>query len=141
VSAPVWITDREAVALNHRLTTSFGGLGGGARDESLLRAALGRPINKWHYDQPRPDLYDVAAAYAFAIARGHVFLDGNGPTGHAVAAAFLISNGIEHAAPEEEVVAAMIGTAEGTLSEAELAVWLRATCGRKRGSLGPDAFG
>jgi hypothetical protein len=24
----------------------------------------------------------------------------------------------------------MIGTAEGTLSEAELAVWLRATCGR-----------
>jgi death on curing protein len=131
VSEPVWITDREAVALNHRLTTLFGGLGGGARDENLLRAALARPINKWHYDHPRPDLHELAAAYAFAIARGHVFLDGNKRTAHAVAAVFLLNNGIEHAAAEEEVVAAMIGAAEGSLSELELAAWLRATCGGK----------
>jgi death-on-curing protein len=131
VSEPLWITDREAVALNHRLTTLFGGLGGGARDENLLRAALARPINKWHYDHPRPDLYELAAAYVFAIARGHVFLDGNKRTAHAVAAVFLLNNGIEHAAAEEEVVAAMIGAAEGSLSELELAAWLRATCGGK----------
>jgi death-on-curing protein len=131
VSEPLWITDREAVALNHRLMTLFGGLGGGARDENLLRAALARPINKWHYDHPRPDLYELAAAYVFAIARGHVFLDGNKRTAHAVAAVFLLNNGIEHAAAEEEVVAAMIGAAEGSLSELELAAWLRATCGGK----------
>lgn len=127
MSAPVWITDREAVALNHRLTTMFGGLGGGARDESLLQAALARPINKWHYDEPRPDLYELAAAYAFAIARGHVFLDGNKRTAHAVAAVFLLNNDIEHVAPEEEVVVAMIGAADGSLSEAQLAAWFRAT--------------
>jgi death on curing protein len=131
VSEPVWITDREAVALNHRLTNLFGGLGGGPRDENLLRAALARPINKWHYDHPQPDLYELAAAYVFAIARGHVFLDGNKRTAHAVAAVFLLNNGIEHAAAEEEVVAAMIGAAEGSLSELELAAWLRATCGEK----------
>jgi hypothetical protein len=45
VSEPIWITDLEAVALNHRLTAMFGGLGSGARDENLLRAALARPIN------------------------------------------------------------------------------------------------
>jgi hypothetical protein len=39
VNEPVWITDREAVALNHRLTALFDGLGGGAHDDSLLRAA------------------------------------------------------------------------------------------------------
>jgi death-on-curing protein len=83
VNEPVWVTDLEAVTLNHRLTTLFGGLGGGARDENLLRAALARPINKWHYEHPRPDLFDLAAAYAFAIARGHVFLDGNKRTAHA----------------------------------------------------------
>jgi hypothetical protein len=33
VSEPAWITDREAVALNHRLIALFGGLGAGARDE------------------------------------------------------------------------------------------------------------
>ena len=131
MSEPVWITDREAVALNHRLTTLFGGLGGGAGDENLLRAALARPINKWHYDHPRPGLYELAAAYVFAIARGHVFLDGNKRTAHAVAAVFLLNDGIEHAAAEEEVVAAMIGAAEGSLSELELAAWLRATCGGK----------
>jgi death-on-curing protein len=131
MSEPVWITDLEAVALNHRLTTEFGGLGGGARDENLLRAALARPINKWHYEHPRPDLFDLAAAYAFAIARGHVFLDGNKRTAHAVAAVFLANNGIEHVAAEGEVVAAMIGLAEGMLSEAELAAWLRDTSGGK----------
>ena len=137
MSEPVWITDREAVALNHRLTALFGGLGGGARDENLLRAALARPINKWHYDHPRPDLYELAASYAFAIARGHVFVDGNKRSGHAVAAVFLLNNGIEHAAPEEEVVAAMIGVAEGSLSEAELVAWFRDTCGKKaRGNRG-----
>jgi death-on-curing protein len=127
VSEPVWITDREAAALNHRLTTLFGGLGGGVRDDNLLRAALARPINRWHYDDPRPDLYELAAAYAFAIARGHVFLDGNKRTAHAVAAVFLLNNGIEHAAAEEEVVAAMIGVAEGNLTEAVLAAWFRDT--------------
>jgi len=131
VSEPVWITDLEAVALNHRLTTLFGGVGGGARDENLLRAALARPINKWYYEHPRPDLFDLAAAYAFAIARGHVFLDGNKRTAHAVAAVFLLNNGIEHAAREEEVVAAMIGVADGSLSEGELAAWFREASGVK----------
>jgi death-on-curing protein len=131
VNEPVWVTDLEAVTLNHRLTTLFGGLGGGARDENLLRAALARPINKWHYEHPRPDLFDLAAAYAFAIARGHVFLDGNKRTAHAVAAVFLLNNGIKHAAREEEVVAAMIGAAEGSLSEGELAAWFRETSGNR----------
>jgi hypothetical protein len=46
-------------------------------------------------------------------------------------AAALLNNGIEHTAPEEEVVAAMIGVAEGSLSEAELAAWFRDTSGKK----------
>jgi hypothetical protein len=39
----------------------------------------------------------------------------------------LASNGIDHAPAEEEVVAVMIGLAEGFLSEAEMAVWFRQT--------------
>lgn len=73
----------------------------------------------------------MAAAYAFAIARGHVFLDGNKRTAHAVAAVFLLNNDIEHVAAQEEVVAAMIGAAAGSLSEPELAAWMRATCREK----------
>ena len=73
----------------------------------------------------------MAAAYSFAIARGHVFLDGNKRTAHAEAAVFLANNGIEHFAAEDEVVAAMIGLAAGSLSEAELAAWLRDTSGEQ----------
>jgi hypothetical protein len=42
VSEPAWITDREAVALNHRLIALFGGLGAGARDDNLLRPSAVR---------------------------------------------------------------------------------------------------
>ena len=34
-----------------------------------------RPINKWHYGQT--DLAELAAAYAFGLARNHAFVDGN----------------------------------------------------------------
>ena len=125
MSEPVWITALEAVALNHRLIQLFGGLAGGPRDENLLQAALARPLNKWHYDEPRPDLFALAAAYAFAIARGHVFMDGNKRTAHALAAVFLANNGIDHRASEDEVVAVMIALADGALSEDEFAAWLR----------------
>jgi death on curing protein len=125
VSEPVWITDLEAVALNRRLINLFGGLGGGPRDENLLQAARARPLNKWHYDEPQPDLFALAAAYGFAIARGRVFMDGNKRTAHALAAVFLANNGIDHHAPEDEVVAVMMALADGTLSEDEFASWLR----------------
>jgi death-on-curing protein len=85
VKQPVWITDREAVALNQRLIALFGGPEGGPRDEHLLHAALARPLDKWLYDEPPPDLHEPAAAYAFAIARGRVFGDGNKRTAHAAA--------------------------------------------------------
>jgi prophage maintenance system killer protein len=60
-----------------------------------------------------------------------VFLHGNKRTAHAVAAVFLLNNGIEHTAPEDEVVVAMIGVAKGSLSEAQLAAWLRDTSGKR----------
>ena len=127
MSQPVWLTELEAVALNHRLIGRFGGLGGGPRDESLLQAALARSLNKWHYDEPRPDLFELAAAYAFAIARGHVFRTATNGRLTRFAAVFLANHGIEHRAPEDEVVAVMVALAEGALSETEFAIWLRDT--------------
>jgi death-on-curing protein len=127
VSEPVWLAAREAVAINHRLVALFGGLAGGARDENLLQAAITRPLNKWHYDPVRPDLFTLAAAYSFAIVRGHAFLDGNKRTAHALAAVFLANNGIEHVPSEQEIVAVMVALAEGRLSEDEFAAWLRQT--------------
>lgn len=122
---PRWIRPQVALAANERLIALFGGSASGPRDENLFQAALARPLNKWHYESPLPDLFDLAAAYAFALCKGHVFHDGNKRTAHAVAHAFLRLNGWLHDAPEAEVVRTMIGVADGSIKEAELAAWFR----------------
>jgi death on curing protein len=127
VNEPRWISSNIALAANERLVALFGGVGTGVRDENLFLAALSRPLNKWHYEEPRPDLFELAAAYAFALCKGHVFHDGNKRTAHAVAYAFLKMNGWRHQAPEREIVHTMIGVADGTIKEAALAAWLRKT--------------
>lgn len=127
---PRWIRPQVALAANERLVALFGGSAAGPRDENLFQAALSRPLNKWHYEAPSPDLFDLAAAYAFALCKGHVFHDGNKRTAHAIAVAFLTLNGWRNAAPETEVVLTMIGVADGSIKEAELAVWFRRTSTR-----------
>ena len=70
MTEPIWLSDKEAVAINARALTLFGGLEGGVRDETLFQAALARPLNKWHYEEQRPDIFELAAAYAFALCKG-----------------------------------------------------------------------
>jgi death on curing protein len=127
VTEPLWLSDKEVVAINARALTLFGGLEGGVRDETLFQAALARPLNKWHYEEPRPDIFELAAAYAFALCKGHVFHEGNKRTSHAVAAIFLELNGWVHETDEADVVRAMVGVADGSIKERALAAWFRRT--------------
>lgn len=130
MTEPLWLSDREAVAINARAVDLFGGLTAGVRDETLLQVALARPLSKWHYEEPRPDIFHLAAAYAFGLCKGHVFHDGNKRTAHAIAAIFLEVNGWTHEAKETDVVHTMIGVAEGSIKEAALASWFRKTSRR-----------
>jgi death on curing protein len=130
VNEPRWISSEVALAANERLVALFGGVAAGVRDENLFQAALSRPLNKWHYEEPLPDLFELAAAYAFALCKGHVFHDGNKRTSHAVAFAFLRLNGWIHSAPEPDAVRMMIGVADGSIKELELATWFRKTSKR-----------
>jgi death-on-curing protein len=125
VKEPLWISADEALAINRMLVAQFGGLDAGVRDENLLQAALGRPLNKWHYDEPKPDLFVLAAAYAFGIAKGHVFHDGNKRAAYVVAMTFLDVNGIVCAPAQADIVETMVAVADGSMSEAGLADWLR----------------
>jgi death-on-curing protein len=133
VREPLWISVDEALAINRMLVAQFGGLDAGLRDENLLQAALARPLNKWHYDQQKPDLMLLAAAYAFGIAKGHVFNDGNKRAAYVVAAAFLEINGIVCAPAQPEIVETIIAVADGSMNEAALANWFRANVRRPSG--------
>jgi death-on-curing protein len=133
VKEPLWISAGEALAINRMLVAQFGGLDAGVRDENLLQAALGRPLNKWHYDEPKPDLFVLAAAYAFGIAKGHVFHDGNKRAAYVIAVTFLDINGIVCAPAQADIVETMVAVADGSTSEAALADWFRKSIRRPSG--------
>ncbi len=96
----------------------------GIRDEGLLESALARPQQKWHYASGT-DLATLAAAYAFGIAKNHPFVDGNKRAALVAAYTFLAVNDFELDAPEPEAVSMILGTADGSLSEEDLASWIR----------------
>lgn len=118
---PVWISEALALSIHSRQLAEHGGLDG-VRDAGLLASALARPQQLFHYGTPA--LTDMAASYAFGIARNHPFLDGNKRTALTVADTFLMLNGSEIAAPATEVYRAMIALASGESDEAAFAAWL-----------------
>lgn len=93
------------------------------RDEGLLESALARPENLAAYGEP--DVFDLAAAYAFGIVRNHPFVDGNKRTALVTAALFLELNGRSLSAPEPEATAMMLVLAAGEASDEEFARWLK----------------
>ena|SRR5688572_27439210 len=96
----------------------------GLRDPGLLESALARPQHVWAYEESA-DLQALAAEYGFGLAKNHAFIDGNKRIAFVAMDVFLILNGLEIEAPEAEVVATMLGVAEGKIDRTALAVWLR----------------
>ena len=85
---------------------------------------MARPQNVAAYGES-PDVSDLAAAYAFGLARNHPFLDGNKRTAFVVMELFLNLNGWTLAADDAECITTMESVAAGELAEKKLAVWLR----------------
>lgn len=120
----LWIERPLAIAIHERQLAEHGG-GTGVRDDNLLDSALARPQQLHTYGDPPPDLADLAASLAFGLARNHPFVDGNKRTAHVCYRVFLALNGAELVASDEDKYVTMIALAEGSLSEAEFAEWLR----------------
>ena len=119
-----WLRTDAVLAMHRRQLAEHGG-GDGVRDIGLLGSALARPQNIAAYE-PDADIARLAAAYAFGIAKDHPFVDGNKRTSLVACRTFLILNGYQlNAAPAEKYLT-FLSLAEGTLSEDELAQWLRA---------------
>lgn len=119
---PNWLTVDEVIAFQ-ALTLAEAGGQEGIRDRGLLESALARPLNRWQYE--KPDLFDLAAAYAHAIANNHPFLDGNKRAAFMAAFVFLIDNGIKPPPDPAEAAAMTLALADKTVSETQYAAWLR----------------
>jgi death-on-curing protein len=74
----------------------------------------------------------LAAAYGFALARGHCFPDGNKRVALAVIDVFLRINGLALTADELDAVSTVQSLAAGDLTEDELAEWIATNSARNR---------
>lgn len=122
MTEPEWLTAGQVLEMHARQLRLFGGAAG-LRDAGALESALGHPLNRWAYEQPA--LEELAAAYAFGLARNHPFVDGNKRVSFLAMATFLALNGVELDADPEEAVAVILGLAAGELTEEQLARWIR----------------
>lgn len=113
----------ELVVTIHDAVLNPGELAGMARDKSL-DATLARVDNRLAYGMI-VDAYDLAAAYAMAIARGHCFNDGNKRTAHQSMDVCLDLNKVEIAWNAEDVGPVIIRCAQGLMEDGDLAEWLR----------------
>jgi death on curing protein len=128
VREPVWIDERDALALHDRLLALDGGAAG-IRNLGLLQSALSRPQQLHAYGDD-PDTVDMAAAYMVGIARNHPFVDGNKRTAFVVGVLFLEINDYRFMASEEDATQAVLGLADGTIDEVSFVRWLRANVNR-----------
>jgi death on curing protein len=118
-----WIAESSVLGFHDEQLAEHGGAAG-VRDRGLLESALARPRNLAAYGEP--DVFDLAAAYAFGIVRNHPFVDGNKRTAFTTAATFLLDNGHELNASETDAALTTLQLTDGTLDEEAFAAWLRA---------------
>src|SRR5258705_78814 len=70
-------------------------------------------------------VFDLAAAYAFGLAKNHPFVDGNKRIAFATAVMFLELNGYRFEASEAEAVLRTLALAAGDMKEAQYSAWLK----------------
>jgi death-on-curing protein len=118
-----WVDSAVVQAVHEYQLAAHGGLDG-VRDAGLVESALARPQNLAAYGDP--DAAELAAAYAYGLAKNHGFADGNKRTAWVVARLFLADNGRILQFDGVDAVKMMESLAAGTMDEQAVADWLRA---------------
>lgn len=119
----ILVTAQQVEAI-HDAVLNPGELQGRAHDKSL-DGALSRVDNRLMYGMIG-DVFDLAAAYASAIATGHCFNDANKRTAHQTMDICLDLNGVQIVWDHEDTGNQIIRLAQGVVDEEDMAAWLRA---------------
>ena len=122
---PLWF-DKEVVMIIHDRQLAEHGGSDGIRDDSLLESALGRSRQLWAFwAYSDPDLFALAASYAFGLAKNHPFIDGNQRTAAVICEAFIELHRMEVKLDENTKYPEYLALAAGEHSEESFATWLR----------------
>ena len=122
---PRWLLINVILAAQEAAIAEHGGAAG-VRDRGLLESTLARPRNLLAYLEEVSE-FDLAACYAFGLARNHCFVDGNKRIALIAALTFLELHGWRLEASREDRIETFQRLAAGEISEAKLSEWLRAS--------------
>ena len=105
------------------LINKFGG-SHGVRDKNLLKSAIARPFQTFD----KKDLYkshvEKAAALIESIVSNHPFIDGNKRTGYVLMRLYLMQNGLDIVATQDDKYKFVIAIASGSLSFEKIVSWI-----------------
>ena len=120
----IQFTIQDIYELHDQLEEAFI-LSSGVRDENLLASAVNTPFQTFMGNDLYPSLYDKAAQLCYGIANNHPFTDGNKRTALHSMYVYLIINGFDITATQQEVEDLIINVAAGKMTNTELVQWLR----------------
>lgn len=120
-----WLRRDVVLAIHAEQLAEHGGLEG-LRDRSGLESGIASPRNLLEYGNPTPDIAAMAAQYAFAIGCNQVFIDGNKRTALVVGRTFLILNGHDLNALQDEKYTVVMKLVNREIDAVQLAEWIRA---------------
>ena len=120
----IQFTIQDIYELHNQLEESFI-LSSGVRDENLLASAVNTPFQTFMGNDLYPSIYDKAAQLCYGIVKNHPFTDGNKRTALHSMYVYLIINGFDITATQQEVENLIIDVAAGNMTNTELAEWLR----------------
>ena len=124
MSDPEFLTLDEVLALHADQVRRYGGATG-LRDLALLQSAIAMPETSYGGEYLHGNVFEMAAAYLFHLARNHPFVDGNKRTALICALVFLGLNGQRLDADPDPLYDLVEGVASGQVDKAEVAVFLR----------------
>jgi len=125
---PLFLALDEVIEIHSDQIKRYGGHSG-IRDIELLKSAIAMPATSFGGDYLHTDIYEMAAAYLYHIVRNHPFIDGNKRTGAVASVVFLMMNGIEINADEDNFEKTVLSAAEGKINKAVIARFFRNNSG------------
>ena len=109
----------------HKLVIEMFGGSHGIRDYNALDSALARPFQTFDNKDLYSDTIQKAASLIESILINHPFIDGNKRTGYVLLRMFLIQNGVDISATQEEKYEFVIGIASGKIKYEQILDWLQ----------------
>lgn len=117
------ISVKEAEEIHKTLINTFGG-SHEIRDHAALDSALARPFQTFDNNELHPDSLHKAASLIESMLINHPFIDGNKRTGYVLMRIFLISNGLDIKASQQEKYHLVMNIASGQIKLEEIVEWL-----------------